>query len=159
MPNTKRDKYAKALDTLQCVIDELADMIKRHNRQDPETGVWDYDYGGVAEAQKALGDLRSAFPPPAEDAMQCAKHVIDASHQNIETDEIDLTEAAIYVEAFAESRVEPWREALRAESALLRAWAKESRDGGWSTHQVEPMRKRADAIDALLSDSPAREAR
>lgn len=32
---------------------------------------------------------------------------------------------------------------LEAEAALLDAWARESREGGWSTHQVDPMRLRA----------------
>lgn len=41
---------------------------------------------------------------------------------------------------------------LRNESALLRAWARESREGGWSTHQVDPMKRRADEIDAHLSE-------
>jgi hypothetical protein len=43
----------------------------------------------------------------------------------------------------------------RLELALLRdqlrTWATESREGGWSTHQVDPMRRKADEIDELLS--------
>ncbi|HAU07509.1 MAG: hypothetical protein A2568_00915 [Candidatus Yanofskybacteria bacterium RIFOXYD1_FULL_44_17] len=34
-------------------------------------------------------------------------------------------------------------ELLRAEARLLLQWARESEDGGWSTYQVEPMRRRA----------------
>lgn len=41
---------------------------------------------------------------------------------------------------------------LRDEATLLRAWARESREGGWSTHQVAPMNKRADEIQAHLSE-------
>jgi hypothetical protein len=33
----------------------------------------------------------------------------------------------------------------------LEKWANESRTGGWSTHQVEPMRKLADEIRMALS--------
>lgn len=32
----------------------------------------------------------------------------------------------------------------------LEQWARESRAGGWSTHQVEPMRQKADEIYAFL---------
>ena len=32
---------------------------------------------------------------------------------------------------------------LKAEVEQLEAWAKESENGGWSTHQVAPMKKRA----------------
>jgi hypothetical protein len=41
--------------------------------------------------------------------------------------------------------------ALKAEVALLRAWARESREGGWSTHQVDPMNRRADDLGAVLA--------
>lgn len=41
------------------------------------------------------------------------------------------------------------REALRDEAARLEAWARESLQGGWSTHQVGPMRKRADELRRL----------
>ncbi len=34
-------------------------------------------------------------------------------------------------------------ELLKAEARLLLRWACESEDGGWSTHQVDPMRRRA----------------
>jgi hypothetical protein len=34
-------------------------------------------------------------------------------------------------------------ETLESEAALLDAWARESCTGGWSTHQVTPMRQRA----------------
>jgi hypothetical protein len=32
----------------------------------------------------------------------------------------------------------------------LRLWAAKSIKGGWSTHQVDPMRAKADEIDDLL---------
>jgi hypothetical protein len=45
-------------------------------------------------------------------------------------------------------------ETLRVEMVLLarqlRRWAVESREGGWSTHQVGPMRRKADEIDEIL---------
>lgn len=41
--------------------------------------------------------------------------------------------------------------ALRKDAALLRHWAVQSRTGGWSTHQVEPMRRRANEIDEVLA--------
>ena len=44
--------------------------------------------------------------------------------------------------------------ALRKEAALLRHWAVQSRSGGWSTHQVEPMRQRANELDDLLAKYP-----
>jgi hypothetical protein len=40
--------------------------------------------------------------------------------------------------------------AIREEIQQLRKWASESMIGGWSTHQVEPMRKRADQLEHLL---------
>lgn len=41
-------------------------------------------------------------------------------------------------------------EALREEISQLRLWAVESRHGGWSTYQVDPMRRRADALVDVL---------
>ena len=41
-------------------------------------------------------------------------------------------------------------EALKTEAATLRAWAAQSRSGGWSTHQVEPQLKRAHEIELML---------
>ena len=43
--------------------------------------------------------------------------------------------------------------ALMAEIALLRRWARESREGGWSTHQVQPMLDRANALALVLCDA------
>jgi hypothetical protein len=43
-------------------------------------------------------------------------------------------------------------QALRDEADLLDRWARESREGGWSTHQVDPMRRRAAEIRDLLAD-------
>jgi hypothetical protein len=49
-----------------------------------------------------------------------------------------------------EAEIARLRGLLRDEASLLRAWARESRDGGWSTHQVDPMNRRADDITAHL---------
>lgn len=63
-------------------------------------------------------------------------------------------------EALAERvvRVEKERdelvEALRHHAQTMRQWAAESIKGGWSTHQVTPMRNAADGIDVLLSRYP-----
>lgn len=38
------------------------------------------------------------------------------------------------------------QELLLKIAAQLEAWANESKVGGWSTHQVDPMRKLADEI-------------
>jgi hypothetical protein len=48
------------------------------------------------------------------------------------------------------TRTEELEQALRSEIALLRAWARESREGGWSTHQVQPMLDRANDLALLL---------
>lgn len=40
-------------------------------------------------------------------------------------------------------------------AALLDAWARESVDGGWSTHQVDANRKRADQCRRLSADARA----
>ena len=39
---------------------------------------------------------------------------------------------------------------LRQLANQLEEWASESLRGGWSTHQVEPMRKKAQEIYAIL---------
>ena len=39
---------------------------------------------------------------------------------------------------------------LQEEADRLDRWAVESEKGGWSTHQVQPMRERASAIRAKL---------
>ena len=46
-------------------------------------------------------------------------------------------------------RVRVLEEALRDEANQLEKWAHESRSGGWSTHQVDPMNKRAVALRAI----------
>jgi hypothetical protein len=50
-----------------------------------------------------------------------------------------------------QSENERLREAIRQEAIQLRAWAAQSRSYGWSTHQVEPMRRRADLLDEVLA--------
>lgn len=35
---------------------------------------------------------------------------------------------------------------IALEAEQLDTWAQQSRDGGWSTHQVDPMRKKADTL-------------
>jgi len=42
------------------------------------------------------------------------------------------------------------QEALRKIASQLRAWANESLNGGWSTHQVQPQRDLATQIEAML---------
>ena len=39
---------------------------------------------------------------------------------------------------------------IRDEIVQLRSWALQSRSGGWSTHQVDPMRRRAEDLEGLL---------
>jgi len=41
---------------------------------------------------------------------------------------------------------------LLDEAALLDEWAKASRDGGWSTHQVKPMQDRANELRRRVED-------
>ena len=45
---------------------------------------------------------------------------------------------------------------LKQEAAQLRLWAVQSKSGGWSTNHVEPMRKRADALDELVHEFESR---
>lgn len=40
--------------------------------------------------------------------------------------------------------------AIREEIAQLYRWADESSHGGWSTHQVDPMRRRAEKLAVVL---------
>lgn len=47
--------------------------------------------------------------------------------------------------------IETMRVELARCALQLRTWANESRNGGWSTHQVDPMRRKADEIDEVLS--------
>ncbi len=45
---------------------------------------------------------------------------------------------------------EETKEFLRPTAIQLERWAKESLSGGWSTHQVKPMQKKADEIWAFI---------
>lgn len=45
------------------------------------------------------------------------------------------------------------REAVSDEVGQLERWAGESVSGGWSTHQVQPMRTRADQLRRILIPS------
>jgi hypothetical protein len=49
-----------------------------------------------------------------------------------------------------DERIKELENILRDEVSQLRKWARESRSGGWSTHQVDPMNKRADEICRVL---------
>lgn len=40
---------------------------------------------------------------------------------------------------------------LIEEASQLEKWGNESREGGWSTHQVDPMRKRADVLRRIAT--------
>ena len=42
---------------------------------------------------------------------------------------------------------------IEAEANQLDRWADESRRGGWSTHQVDPMRKRADELRRIVAQA------
>jgi hypothetical protein len=50
-----------------------------------------------------------------------------------------------------EDRLVDMRLVIGAEIAQLRQWAIESLNGGWSTHQVRPMRARADELETMLA--------
>lgn len=50
----------------------------------------------------------------------------------------------------AKGEVERLTAVIMEEIRLLRRWADESVQGGWSTHQVVPMRDRANALALLL---------
>ena len=52
---------------------------------------------------------------------------------------------------------ERMRDKLNEEAAQLDKWADESRRGGWSTHQVDPMRKRADELRRFAALSAGEE--
>lgn len=41
---------------------------------------------------------------------------------------------------------------IKKEIALLEVWANESLSGGWSTHQVDAQKRRANELKALLYD-------
>jgi hypothetical protein len=47
-------------------------------------------------------------------------------------------------------RIKSLEDCLAAEARQLDAWAAENVTGRWSTHQVEPMRRRADEIRRVL---------
>lgn len=57
-------------------------------------------------------------------------------------DEVETLEAERKVRAERDT----YRQALIDTATQLDRWAVESRDGGWSTRQVEPMRKKADEL-------------
>jgi len=54
------------------------------------------------------------------------------------------------MDKLAKALEETYKRALRAEARTLMRWANESAKGGWSTHQVEPMRERAGLLLRLL---------
>lgn len=140
MHNTKRDKY-----------DEVANKIIMDYFQADN---YNYDQEGVIVL------LKRAFPPPAEDARQCAKKVLQVYGLTIyghfdedDYQEVALQKAAAEIESFAQSRVAPWREALNWVTHLLCGQGK--RGGAPESGEIEEAT--ADAR-ALLSDSTAKEA-
>jgi hypothetical protein len=55
-----------------------------------------------------------------------------------------------------DTRIAELEAALEDEVTQLHAWANESLNGGWSTHQVDPMRKRASYLLSALHASKQR---
>lgn len=110
---------------------------------------YNYDQEGV------IALLKRVFPPPAEDARQLAELVLSEVEEGTPHNRHYRTrttdEAAAEISRFAESRVEPWREAIK----------KIARDevsplGDVCPEDYDRLRSIA---RALLSDSPAKEAR
>lgn len=104
--------------------------------------------------------LRSAFPPPAEDARELAVRIVGNSVQEFsrkKSIEDYAWKAAAEISRFAESRVEPWREALHkmVGYADMESWRSSSYRG---TGDPDHYRIMANMGRALLSDSPAKEA-
>lgn len=137
MPNTKLDKY---------------DEVGREIAHDCAPM---YFYQDIAEI------LRKRFPPieVSEDALMCAREIADNAMKPVYEEpcdnyerEVDIPKAAALIEAFARSRVEPWREALR------RALADFARND-WGTELPSESEAWVHKTRALLSDSPAPEAR
>lgn len=86
--------------------------------------------------------LKSAFPPPAEDARQLAREVYDNYGHN-------KNDAEERIERFAESRVEPWREALSLALDFIDRWPVEL--------TIEEI-ARCEQLRELLSAADAQEA-
>lgn len=116
-----------------------------------DIGSLDYD------PDRAASIIRSAFPPPAEDAWQLVKNIRRGGFSGVPSGGFNVfdlkdDEAAAEISRFAESRVEPWREALkRARAEMLEL---HGGDGDSITEDCCCIR---DIDDFLLSDSPAKE--
>lgn len=151
MSNTKRDKH-----------DEVARLV-----------YYDDDGTGKTSVERLAAILRraygkSAFPPPAEDARQAwklalrtfnEKQLEGSGYKHIDIDVPGDDVAAAEIESFAQSRVEPWREAVDDFMSF------EYRRGvSCQKRQMEPpLRCKCrscieERARALLSDSPAKEA-
>lgn len=104
----------------------------------------------VGETEKISAILRSAFPetPPAEDARRLREKIMELYRAPfMALDWEKMTDAEI--SRFAQSRVEPWREALREAVDLLNA----SQDY-WTQEDWDDVSR----FGEMLSDSPAKEA-
>jgi hypothetical protein len=102
--------------------------------------------------------LRSAFPPPAEDARKCTWNITRIVHREDGPDSVDIDKAAAEIESFAESRVEPWRDALRVSTEQLEAMnCSASHAASWVEPRSDATTKQIAKNRALLSDSPAKE--
>lgn len=86
--------------------------------------------------------------------LPCSECGADCACDHVHCDETRDLRARL---ASSERREWAMRTLVTAEIALLRAWARESRDGGWSTHQVDPMKRRADDLARALADDGRRD--
>lgn len=50
-----------------------------------------------------------------------------------------------------DARIKELETALIEQANQLDKWATESREGGWSTHQVDPMKKKADELRRIAT--------
>lgn len=109
----------------------------------------------VGETEKISAILRSAFPetPPAEDARRLREKIMELYRTPfMALDWEKMTDAEI--ESFAQSRVEPWREAAKAMCDSYKQGHDCGDWGNWDLEQDMPYVN----LRALLSDSPAKEA-
>lgn len=64
--------------------------------------------------------------------------------------EWDFTENDVAALRAVMAHYDRMRQAIADEIHQLEAWVNESRNGGWSTHQVDAQRRRADQLRRLL---------
>lgn len=139
------------------ILDDLVEKWDRESNDRPAINI--VDESQMNRSERCADELRAAIPVVEAELLRWKKAVEGLTPGGSEF--VDNPEACA---AYIQNNLNTPRrimkllaerkelvEALQSEITLLQAWARESREGGWSTHQVDPMNNRAKFLSSIIA--------